>query len=91
MTTHTEATPRTDVEKFSFVDLTPDEQANRNGEYVSADFARTLERENAEMRAALQRIHARLTALDKGVNSAGDVQISNAWSIADAILSRSKP
>lgn len=47
-------TPRTDAQKFRWDDLSPDEQWNRNGEYVSAEFAAELEQQMLQARGALQ-------------------------------------
>ncbi len=66
-------TPRTDAEAFRFVDLSPDEQGNRNGDYVPADLARTLERELAAWQAydgEIESLKAQLESTESSLASA---------------------
>ena len=61
-------TPRTDAADLIVPsDLTPDEQWRRNGQYVSADFARTLERELTAAQQEIERLTATVAAKDEAI------------------------
>lgn len=66
-------TPLTDSLVFCFDDLSPDEQRQRNGEYVDADFARQLGKELANAPHGITCELQRCTTMDGADN------LCNCW------------
>lgn len=63
-------TPQTDAQVFCAIHVVTDERTS----YVPADFARELERENARLRAALERAIDLLMYYTKDTHQTGSVE-----------------